>query len=405
MIAAGVFLLLFITVVEVGAFYEERDGDSFIELRGFASLGGGQLSYPDAPGIYNERDDQAWSGDLRLLAEIGRGDDLLLSANILQAGYSKAPLMPLITATMPPDVERSSLLTWEQHDSRNIRTELLADTLKLQYHQGRFDLTAGRQPINLATTFYFVPNDFFAPFSPQTFFRSYKPGVDAIRADYRLAELSQLTLLGVLAYNPDPSESNGWSREPDWSRTAVLARLSREIGDFGLTVLGGTVNDYTIAGAGVQGDFGGKIGLRAEGHYGDPEKTGGSSYFQISVGLEQQFANNSNWRVEYFYNDKGSRSRGQNQEFPPGGFLNREYAALGLGHEFTPLLNTSFLVLANLNDDSQLYSVNFLYSLSDESEFSAIFSFPAGQGPGLADYGSEFGLQPRMALFEYRLYF
>ena len=386
---------LFCLPGQVGAFYEVEDGGRTLELRGFMGLGAGWFKYPANNIVYAEEDDLAWSANFRLLVDAGLTEKLYLTANVLQSSYSKPPLSPAFASLFPIDVDRSSILTWEQHDSLNSRSELLVDDLHLQYSASRLELAVGRQPVNLAATFYFTPNDFFAPFAPQTFFRSYKPGVDALRADYRLAELSQVTVLGVLSYDPDPGSSNGWSADPDWSGSSLLVRMSHEMAGFEWAVLAGTVDDHTISGGSLQGELFELVGLRMEGHYADPETTGTNSYYKLSTGLEKLYANSFNWRVEYYHNSGGSANFGNQGS---------NYGAFGCGYQFTPLLIGSFLALTNLGDDSLLFSGNLLYSVSDESELSLIISLPSGDEPNMVDPGSEFGRQPLAVLLEYRLY-
>ncbi len=402
---SGGLLFLLILIAWPGnglCFYEYRQGDSELELYGFLGAGIGQLTYPADSVIVENRDDQAWSGDLRLMMDADYGDSHL-SANLLQSSRSKIPFVAPVAHLVPLDVARSSVLTWEQHDSGRVRSELVADTFHLQLRSSRLDLTAGRQPINLATTFYFTPNDFFAPFAPQTFFRNYKPGVDGLRGDFRLSELSQLTMIGVLAYEVDSSTANGWSRSPDWSETALLLRISREIAGFGWTVLAGSVNDSKISGASLQGELFRGIGLRAEGHYAAPETSGGNSHYKLAAGLEKLYANNFSWRLEYLRNSGGGLAN--LNQVPGAAAGNRDYAALGFGWEFSPLLTGSLLGLAALDDDSRLFTGNLLYSLSNESELSLIISIPSGDSSGTTTPGSEFGNQPRLALLEYRFYF
>jgi hypothetical protein len=84
---------------------------------------------------------------------------------------------------------------------------------------------------------------FFGSFAPQNFYRVYKPGVDTVRFERQLANLSQLTLAGVLGYDRDPESDSGWSRSPDWDRTSVLGRYVMDAGGFewgALGVLSGT---------------------------------------------------------------------------------------------------------------------------------------------------------------------
>lgn len=367
-----------------------------LELNGFADLAVGQATYPAESALYTSRDQQPWAASGRLLAEDG-GGGVHFSANLLETIGSKPPLTEAPAAEIPKEVERSALLTWEQHDSTQSRAALSADLLQLQYRSDAVDLTLGRQPVSLATTFYFVPNDFFAPFAAETFFRTYKPGVDAFRADLRLASLSQLTLLGVLAYDADPGSANGWRRSPNWSRTALLARYTREWAGYGWTLLGGTVRDRTVAGGALQGEFFDWLGFRIEGHYGRAEVEEAANGGGLTVGLEHRYANNFNWRLEYFYNGYAGHT--------VGGYGEHNYAALGAGWEFTPLLTGGVVILAALDDGSQLLAGNLLYSLSDESELALTATLSRGTRPAGLEPGSEFGRQPRQLLLEYRIYF
>ena len=106
----------------------------------------------------------------------------------------------------------------------------------------RVDFSLGRQPVNLATTYYFSANDFFAPFSEGAFFRQYRPGVDAIRLDYGPGPLRQFSLISVLSYE-ERERPGGWSRSPDFRRTSCLLRwLDNRMG-FESVLLGGRVGD------------------------------------------------------------------------------------------------------------------------------------------------------------------
>lgn len=366
-----------------------------VELGGFVSLGGGQVTYPRDSELYTSREDWPWFTSFRLLAEVGDGP-LHLTANLLESAAAFPPLASSLTEQLGKEVERSSALTWEQHDSSAGRAALGADVLALQYRGTAFDVNLGRQPVSLATTFYFSPNDLFAPFAAHSFFRTYRPGVDGLRADLRLAPLSQLTGLAVLAYTPDPDSANGWSRGPEWSRTALLAGYNREWRGFGWSLLGGTVSDRTLVGGGLQGELFEWLGVRAEGHYAVEERSGAGEGGRFALGFEHSHANNFDWRLEYYYNGYSTGT---------AIYQDRHYAALGMGYQFTPLLTGGLVGLADLSDGSQLLSTNLLYSLSDEAELALTAVLPRGRQPAGFSTGSEFGSQPRQLLVEYRLNF
>lgn len=365
------------------------------QLGGFVSLGVGQATYPSDNNLYTTREDFPWFSSYRLLAEAGEGP-LHLTANLLESAGARPPLSSSAAGQVGKEVERSSALTWEQHESVASRAALAADLLSLQYRGSGVDVTLGRQPISLATTFYFTPNDFFAPFAAQSFFRTYRPGVDALRADLRLAPLSQLTMLAVLAYASEPDSANGWSRGPEWSDTALLAWYNREWYGFGWSLLGGTVRDRTLLGGGLQGELFDWLGVRAEGHYAVEEQNGVGDGGRFALGVEHRYADNFDWRLEYYYNgysDRGTTSH------------DRYYCALGMGYEFTPLLSGGLVALADLSDGSRLFSANLLYSLTNEAELALTGSVPLGRKPTGFDPGSEFGRQPRQLLLEYRVNF
>jgi hypothetical protein len=87
----------------------------------------------------------------------------------------------------------------------------------------------------LASTYYFSPNDFFAPFTADTFYREYKAGVDAVRLDINLGTLSQLTLIGALTY--DEARFNS-------ERNRSVARLNTSVGLWQVAGLLGHVEQY-----------------------------------------------------------------------------------------------------------------------------------------------------------------
>ncbi len=384
--------LMLVALLGAGLVPGEAGG---VELSGFVSLGLGQATYPSENNLYTTSEDFPWYGSFRLLSEAGEGR-LHFTANLLESGGALPPLMPAALGGLAKEVERSGVLTWEQHNTLASRAALTGDVMALQYRGGAVDVTLGRQPVSLATTFYFAPNDFFAPFAAQSFFRTYRPGVDALRADLRLAALSQATLLAVLAYEANADSANGWSQVPEWSRTALLLDYYREWRGFGWSFLGGTVADRTLLGGGLQGELFDWLGVRIEGHYATAEKAGAGGGGRLALGLEHNYADGFNWRWEYYY---------QGYLDPGSLYHDRHYGALGMGYEFTPLLAGGLVALADLSDGSRLFSANLLYSLSDEAEFALTGVIPGGSNPEGADSGSEFARQPRQLLGEYRVHF
>ncbi|MFH1021080.1 MAG: hypothetical protein V1782_10810, partial [Pseudomonadota bacterium] len=310
----------------------------------------------------------------------------------------------------PAGAERSGLLSWQQHASGDSEASLSVDTAAFHYVRENTEWSLGRQPVNLATTMYFSPNDFFAPFAAQAFYRAYKPGVDSGRAEVRLGNLAQLSLVGVLGYSPESAADTEWRNRPDWSRNSLLARLAVNRHDWEWALLGGSVRDHRITGASLQGELFDWLGVRAEGHYAAPEQDGLSGGAEVSVGFEHRFANSLELRLEQFHHGQGyGSSEALNQALAAGslrqGYTGRNYTALGASYEFSPLLTGQALLLANWSDHSQLLSLNGVYSLSDEAELAVTLSLPRGDHTENGSLGSEFGLAPATLTCTFRLYY
>jgi hypothetical protein len=406
----GCFVLLVFLLClypSLGVAFYDYQGDGFgVNVLGLVGVDSSVNRNPATSELYTSDTDLLWSGDLRLLVEGWAGEGLGAELNLLEVIARKDS--SLWANQNLPGVERSSLFSWEQHDSVNSLATLQVDRFYLSWADQDLELTAGRQSVNLATTFYFTPNDFFAPFAAHTFYRVYKPGVDGLRLEKRLANLSQLTLLAILGFEEDQESDNGWSRRPDWSRSSVVTRVALPFRDMEVGLLVGSVRVHRIFGASLQGELFSWLGVRAEGHYADPEEEGGRSGLEASLGLEHRFPNSLDLRMEYFYNGRGYKEMGDAdywQTAGGSGYSGRNYTALGMNYQFSPLLVGELLVMRNWSDHSHLLSLHAVYSLSDESELTVSCTLPDGKEAEENRSGSELGNLPRSLSLTYRRYF
>ncbi|MES0371531.1 MAG: hypothetical protein ABUK11_04575 [Mariprofundaceae bacterium] len=398
----ALFLAVFLQPAH--AFYFHQDENSSLEMRGMLQGSALALRNPDAPLLYNDRHITGIAASGRLMIDAGVTDlfsfemhSVLGYAPIkLQTGGSNLALLR--------DVERSGLLDWSFDDKQG---HLLIDRINLQFTSSRVSLKIGRQPLNFAATFYFTPNDFFAPFAAQTFFRAYKPGVDALRADIQLPDLSQISLISVLGYSVDASNDNGWSNRPDTSRNSYLGRASTVMGDFEFALLGGTVKKDRVLGIDFQGELFDWLGVRGEGHIVWPDSPLLRNTTEFALGVEHRWENSFTIRVEQFYHGAGALSA---TAYNPaaltgGGYLARHYTAVGASYEFTPLLTGDATAIHNWVDHSSLLALYSNYSLSDESELAISATIPMGRKPVGTAVRSEFGLLPYSLSVEARIYF
>lgn len=407
-IVCGVFLLLVKLSVPALAFYEWQSDDGSVDLHGLVRGFATAFKNPEDDFFYEDKSDAGAAAIARLIMQAQSGRHLSFEVNAYQT-YIPTPLLTSQGSLGAPlDVERSAVLEWSFSDDEYVH--LAIDRLNVRWSYDRLDLIVGRQPINLATTFYFTPNDFFAPFTAQAFYRVYKPGIDALRAEMRLGDLSQLSLFSVLGYEKNSRSDTNWSDDPDGDRTSYVGRVATVFRDFEWALLGGVVYDTDIIGGSLQGELFQWLGIRAEGHFADPDNSQRDSYSELSFGIEHRWENSLNLRLEQFYHGSGADSASDYSTTATtaqgqGLYLGRNYTALGVGYEFTPLLNAEVLAIANLTDHSYLLSFNAVYSLSDEAELVVNLGAPIGEKPEGAEIKSEFGLYPYSFNLEVRLYF
>ncbi|MDH5178559.1 MAG: hypothetical protein OEZ39_15890 [Gammaproteobacteria bacterium] len=369
------------------------------DLRGLVRLMGSVLDYPVPTGLEQDDDQAGLLGRLVLQHTAG---SLTLELNGYQTWLPLSLQLGAVTGAL--DVERSARLEWETSRARYAHLGL--DRLSARWSLGWLDLSLGRQPINLATTFFFSPNDLFAPFSAQTFYRVYKPGVDAVRAEVQLSELTQLSLLGVLGYRPDPDSITGWSETVDSDRHSTLARITGNFAGLEWGMLTGKVRRERVHGVSLQGELFGRLGLRAEGQQAVSLDGSRPRYTEWSISIEHRWESSLMLQLEQYYHGRGAQTVA---EYDPlnnrSGYLARRYQALGVSYEFSPLLNGQFSVLRNHVDHARLFNGNLIYSLSDESELSVSFTLAEGKAPQGMTLQSEYGTLPQLFSLEWRSYF
>ncbi len=343
------------------------------------------------------------------------GDHLSFEAHAyaLASGQAVSPL--LVGAATADGFGSSELGRWgglayRPYERGGTYVELAADRLNVRLAWDALELTVGRQPINFTATSFFTPNDFWQAFSAQTFFRVYKPGVDAARAEIELGALTRLSVVGVLGY-----ERVGAAEVDDpvtAAESSAVAKFSTVVSSFELAVLGGAAPRRWVIGGAVQGEMFAGIGLRAEGHWAVPHGDAQDPRLELSVGFERRFESSLMLTAEYFFHGAGATNvddyaaRLNDPVFAAGPrYFGRHYAAAAASYEITPLTNGNALLLVNLVDGSMLASLYVVYSLDDEAEASLVVSVPVGAGPTLTGLQSELGAAPMTVGIEVRRYF
>jgi len=397
--------MVFLMSAPCFGFYEWQKPTHQGDITGTVRLFGTLLQNPDNDFFYENRNESGLAGIARVMSQIQIKERWYVGINAYQTYIPSALVGSQSGVGTPLGVERSAGLESNLLDKDYAHFAL--DRLNVNWSNERMDIIAGRQPVNLATTFYFTPNDFFAPFAAQAFFRVYKPGVDALRAEIRLENLSQLSLIQVLGYDKQADSDTGWSHRPNAQRNSYLARISTVFHDTEWMLLAGRVRETYIIGGSLQGEWFNWLGVRAEGHYANPKDQSKKNYTEITLGMEHRWENSLEVRLELFHHGNGASrvsGYGLTQATREGIYLARRYVAAGASYEISPLLIGNLVTIMNLVDDSSLISMNAVYSLADETEMAFNLTLPFGEKPEGMELKSEYGLSPYSINLEWRTY-
>jgi hypothetical protein len=302
-----------------------------------------------------------------------------------------------------------------QGNYKNWESQL--DRAVIRYQGDRLNMALGRQAINLASNFYFSPNDFFEPFAARDFYRVYKPGVDALRLDINTSELAQLSYIHVRNFSLNSSTISNSSNNNTKDSNNHLVQYNRVIGEYEAVLILANLTNQRVLGSSIQGELLLGIGLRMEAQYGDTKTVQTEhvntheTFTKISIGLEKRWPNNVEIRTEIFYDSSshnihdiddnasndvktrkysnGNRNRNRNKRINHSSDqfsdhvnskVNSDHinsrrnshknyaAALGLSFEAHPLLQIGLLGLRDNKTETTTAAVNALLSLGDESE-------------------------------------
>jgi len=397
----------------------ELSGGSFsLDATGSVRLTEAVLSFPDEAAALGQEDAGLGAAVARLLAQGGISERLDYELNLfVDLAWAPSPSIGGALATVAAfrSPYRNRHLKWDFVEEGRGHGQLGLDRLTFNVKLDPLQLSLGRLPVNYAVTSIFTPNDFFAPFSATAINKIYKPGVDALRVNYSLGQLSALELVGVLG-----SDADG---VPGWRQSAILLRASAVLWRVQWALLGGKLAERWVVGASLQGELG-PLGVRGEGHAGFPDVDGDCAldeegpstiHGRAALGLDYRLEwRNAQLAVEALYQSDGA--------WDPAGYLprlaalypddlpylGRLYLGLAAGGEILPILRLQLVGLVNAGDGSGVGALSLVHSLADEADLVGGVLVPWGaRGVSAADLAveSELGLAPVVVFFETRFYF
>ncbi|WP_428242899.1 hypothetical protein [Gynuella sp.] len=273
---------------------------------------------------------------------------------------------------------------------------------RLQWYQ-RFphaDLYLGRQPITLGTARFASGTDVIYPTELAALPSDYRTGVDAIRLEIPVGELSVLDSGFVGSRNSDDNVAFGRYKTNvqaiDWTLTAIAW------------------HDAHIYSLGTEGALS-SFGLWQELAWLQPSS--GRTLLRWSLGFDQSIGDFL-VQLEYHYNQPGSQNAGHyltNTSSDP--FYQR--GAINLYGEHYLFASLSWLngvrssfessLSANLDDGSLMLTPYLTRSLSENSELTLQVNLPLGDQPLFTQrqfsMGSEFGSYPTSITLQLKGYF
>jgi hypothetical protein len=352
---------------------------------------------------------QDHSADLRLKAEkyaggwdfVAHYELLGIAGDTLEARRRLAALGLLSAGTatgLPDDRRRWFDLTDKVTDGRRTAAVQRLDRLSVGYHTGRQVLRFGRQAVSWGNGLVFQPLDFVNPFPPLAIDKDYKTGDDMLYGQALLGAGNDVQAMVVPRRHPA-------TRELESDQSSAAAKFRSRWSGFDLDLLAARHYDENLAGIGVVKSLGGAV-WRLDASYTDLKHDGGSVSFVTNLDYSWVWGGRNVYGfIEYFRNGAGATDRARYSAPDPAlsariargelFTLARDYAALGLQIELTPLVNLYNNLIWNLNDASRVLQLRGLYDWRQNVQLIAGVNLPFG------DRGDEYGGIPVATLPAY----
>lgn len=295
-------------------------------------------------------------------------------------------LTPILSSTTPAYElgAVSGTNSWRLTDiqrklSNNPRRQWLQnlDRLNVQFKFNAGDLTVGRQAVSFGVSRVINPTDIFLPFDVRTLNTEYRIGVDAVRFQHPVGQLSEVDVGFIAGKNARADDSAGFLQ--------VRTNVSGNDLQFAFIRFAG----QTLVGGGVQTAIG-NAGFWFEAG----NVTGDRHYLRASTGVDYAFTESLYGLVEYHFNGAGTSNLAEypaqlaTTPYRVGGvfLLGRQYLIPSLRLQASPLLTVSGQAMVNLEDGSVFAAVTSDYNLSENTYLG--LGYYHFIGPGLSEYGS-----------------
>ena len=294
------------------------------------------------------------------------------------------------------DIER----TLGPEDEKNRVVQNL-DRINMQFNVANGDLTVGRQAITLGAARAINPTDVFLPFDVTAFNTEYRIGIDAIRYQKQIGQLSEIDIGIVLGENGKTENS------------AAFLKYQTNVSGSDYQVTAIRFAEQNLLGFGIQssiGDFGTWLEFAAV--------QGDVDYNRASIGTDYAISENVFFMVEYHYNGAGSEDTADyiveqfTKPYQAGGvfLLGQDYLIPSLSWQKSALTTINLQMLLNLNDQSAFTSLSVDRSISENFYIGLSLYLFSGDdisqsNVGLPNLNSEYGTSPSQLFVNFGYYF
>lgn len=277
------------------------------------------------------------------------------------------------------------------------------------------DLLVGRQAIAWGSARFINPTDVIAPFTFTALSQEERYGVDAVRLRIPLGPLSEFDL----GYVP--------GEDLDFRNSAFFVRTKSHVRDTDISLLAVGFRRHLLLGLDVARALG-DAGAWLESAYVKPgffehsDDEQDKGYLRLSVGVDTRLAGDTVGFAEYHFSSAGTSEEAEYADlastpaYNDGGvyLLGRHYIALGLNHQFSPLLTLAAAVTCNINDHSVHLAPELEVNMAQDLYVTLGLSIGIGATPAVANdanatsllsYESEFGAYADFVFLTVRKYF
>ena len=304
--------------------------------------------------------------------------DTLHAENVLKERFG--PLFPEVYDSFASfnDDRRLMDLSWTMDEGNRHTALTRLDRLYVSFFSSRGSLKIGRQAITWGNGFIFNPMDVFSPFAPTAIDRDYKPGEDAVLADYTFSDPDIDTSLLYVA-RKDPETGN-----MEWDQASLAAKLRWSVPNTQTELTLGLGKHFqdTIVAAGTVGYIGGAA-WRSDVTWTYLDNNGGSylsAVFNVDYAWTWWGRNFYGW-VEYYFNGLGNGRKNYSSILDRDPIrlrlergelfvLGQHYADTHLQCEVHPLVNLHFITITNMLDPSGILQPYIVWDVTSNIQLN-----------------------------------